>query len=159
MTDIWKTFNTSNFDRFFVGADKLAKNLTDNATYLAANFTNYPPFNLSKVSENQYLIELAVAGFSTQNVELTLEDNKLTIKGSVKVDDSKAENYLYKGIADRNFTRCFTLADNVEINNAEMINGLLKIWLEHIIPESKKPRTIEINAVSEVTKKKKSDSQ
>lgn len=145
----WKTYNvdTSNFDRFFVGADAIAKNLTDNAAWLANNATaSYPPFNLKKVEDNKYVIEMAVAGFARQDIELTLEDNKLVINGKTAADTSGKElgDYLHKGIADRTFTRQFTLADNVEIQNANLINGMLKIWLEHVIPESKKPKKIDI---------------
>lgn len=161
MTSLWKTYNfdTSNFDRFFVGADALAKNLRDNAEWLANNAaTAYPPFNLKKVEDNKYVIEVAVAGFAKQDIEITLEENKLVIKGNA-AGDSKGDDstsWLHKGIADRAFTRQFTLADNVEINNANLINGMLKIWLEHVIPESKKPKKIDITdeGVEEKTTKK-----
>lgn len=143
----WKTYNldSSNFDKFFVGSDKIAKALTDNAEWLANNaVATYPPFNLKKIEDNKYVIEMAVAGFAKQDIELTLEDNKLLIKGKITTDSASDEvtNYLHKGIADRAFTRQFTLADNVEIHNANLINGMLKIWLEHVIPESKKPKKI-----------------
>lgn len=146
---IWKTlnFDTSNFDRFFVGADAIAKNLADNAAWLANNaVSSYPPFNLKKVEDNKYVIELAVAGFAKQDIEMTLEENKLLIKGKVAGDSAgdEATSFLYKGIADRAFTRQFTLADNVEIHNARLMNGMLKIWLEHVIPDSKKPKKIDI---------------
>ena len=145
----WKTYNldTSNFDRFFVGADAIAKNLRENAEWLANNAANsYPPFNLKKVEDNKYVIEMAVAGFAKQDIELTLEDNKLLIKGKTSADSTGDEttSYLHKGVADRAFTRQFTLADNVEIENARLMNGMLKIWLEHVIPESKKPKKIDI---------------
>lgn len=149
MSSLWKTYNfdTSNFDRFFVGADALAKNLRDNAEWLANNAANsYPPFNLKKVEDNKYVIEMAVAGLAKQDIEITLEENKLIIKGNTAGDNKgdEATAWLHKGIADRAFTRQFTLADNVEINNANLINGMLKIWLEHVIPESKKPKKIDI---------------
>ena len=151
----WKTHNldTSYFDRYFVGADKLVKSLQDNAEWLANNAAaSYPPFNLKKVEDNKYVIEMAVAGFARQDIELTLEDNKLVIKGNTASNNDEATAYLHKGIADRAFTRQFTLADNVEINNANLINGMLKIWLEHVIPESKKPKKIDIADEAEVSK-------
>jgi molecular chaperone IbpA len=157
----WKTYNldTSNFDRFFVGADAIAKNLRENAEWMANNAAaSYPPFNLKKTDENKYVIEMAVAGFAKQDIELTLEDNKLLIKGKASADSNGDEttSYLHKGIADRGFTRQFTLADNVEINNANLINGMLKVWLEHVIPESKKPKKIDIaDDVGSVQKTKK----
>ena len=151
MTSLWKTYNfdTSNFDRFFVGADRLAESLRKNAEWLANNTpASYPPFNLKKTDENKYVIEMAVAGFAKQDIEITLEDNKLVIKGNASTDSKEAEQYLHMGIASRAFTRQFTLADNVEIDNAEMLNGMLRIWLEHIIPEDKKPRKIEVKEKS-----------
>ena len=152
----WKTYNldTSNFDRFFVGADTIAKNLRANAEWLANNAAaTYPPFNLKKTDENKYVIEMAVAGFAKQDIEITLENNKLLIKGNSQVDSEPKTNYLHMGIASRAFTRQFTLADNVVINNAHLINGMLKVWLENIIPEDKKPKKIEIVDANDSTDK------
>lgn len=105
--------------------------------------TTYPPYNIRKEGENKYVIEIAVAGFGTQDIEIEFVDGTLVVKGQVNTD-TKNDNYLFKGIADRAFTRTFTLADHVVVKNADMLNGMLKIWLEHIIPEEKKPRKIEI---------------
>jgi molecular chaperone IbpA len=101
----------------------------------------YPPYNIKKVDENKYVIEMAVAGFGKQDLELELQDGTLTIKGNVSSEDA---DYIYKGIAERAFTRQFTLADTVEVKNADLINGMLKIWLERFIPEEKKPKKISI---------------
>jgi molecular chaperone IbpA len=107
---------------------------------------------------------MAVAGFGKQDIELTLEENKLKIKGGTTLDtlttDGINVDYLHKGISDRPFERTFSLADNVVVNNAQYVNGLLKIWLEHIIPENKKPKKIDIEdaedpmAVKTASKKK-----
>ena len=137
------------FDKFFVGSDKFLARIQETADYLANNaVAGYPPFNLKKTDDNVYVIEMAVAGFGKQDIELTLEENKLKIAGHTTVetltDDGINAQFLHKGISDRPFTRTFTLADNVVVNNAKMVNGMLKIWLEHIIPEDKKPKTIEI---------------
>ena len=138
------------FGKFFVGSDKIAQKFQETVDHIqkTASNINYPPFNLKKTDENVYVVELAVAGFGKQDVELTLEDNKLVIKGQTTLDtvsqDGIETQYLHKGIADRAFTRTFSLADNVVVNNAQMINGILKIWLEHIIPEDKKPKKIDI---------------
>lgn len=150
----------SKFDKYYVGADKLLARLQESVQHIAnTTATAYPPFNLKKVDDNKYVIELAVAGFSKQDLELTLEDNKLLIKGQTTLDtlteDGVDVSFLHKGISDRPFTRSFTLADNVVINNAQMINGLLKIWLEHIIPEDKKPKKIDITEVDESAPKLK----
>jgi molecular chaperone IbpA len=136
------------FNRYFVGSDKFLSRMQQTAELLANTATNgtYPPFNLKKTDENVYVIEMAVAGFGKHQIEMTLEDNKLIVKGDTTLDSEIKEgnNYLYKGIAERPFTRAFTLADNVEIKNAQLMNGMLKIWLEHIIPEHKKPKKIDI---------------
>jgi molecular chaperone IbpA len=143
------------FNKFFVGADKFADKMTETIQHLANTATNgtYPPFNLKKTDDNVYVIEMAVAGFGKNDLEMTLADNKLIIKGSTTVDtlveDGINQSFLHKGISDRPFTRSFTLADNVVINNAALVNGLLKIWLEHIIPEDKKPKKIDITEVTE----------
>jgi len=130
------------FDKFFVGFDdtynRLAK-IHDDMTKLVPN---YPPYNIKKVEENKYVIEMAVAGFAKQDVEITLEDNKLIVKG-YSHDDT--ENFIFKGIANRAFTRTFALDDQIVIKDAAMLNGMLKIALEKIIPEHRKPRKIEIN--------------
>jgi molecular chaperone IbpA len=148
----WKIDHTfadmEKFNKFFVGSDKFAAKIQETVDHISKTSVGYPPFNLKKVDENKYVVEVAVAGFGKQDVELTLEDNKLFIKGSTTLDtltqDGIDVQYLHKGIADRSFTRTFTLADNVVVNNAQMINGLLKIWLEHVIPENKKPKKIDI---------------
>lgn len=128
------------FDSMFDRFEKLSSEMIQN--------TNYPPYNIKKVEENKYVIELAVAGFGRQDLELELQDSTLTIKGNTTLDtilkDGTDVTYLHKGIANRNFTRKFTLAENVEIKNAQFINGMLKVWLESIIPESKKPKKIDI---------------
>jgi molecular chaperone IbpA len=106
--------------------------------------TNYPPYNIRKTDENTYVIEMAVAGFGESEIEITLDGDSLTISGSASSKDDDTE-VLHQGLALRDFTRTFTLDDQIVVNNAEMINGLIKIWLERIIPESKKPKKIEIN--------------
>jgi molecular chaperone IbpA len=133
------------FDKFFVGADKFFERARQTAE-LVANTAQvaYPPFNLKKTDDNVYVIEMAVAGFAKQDIELTLEDNKLKIAGKVENDENENTDFLYKGISARPFERSFVLNDNVVINNAQYVNGLLKIWLEHIIPEDKKPKKIDI---------------
>ena len=102
-----------------------------------------------KTGDNSYTIELAVAGFGKHNLDIELANNTLIVKGGLSVDDMASETtnpvqYLWKGIADRYFTRSFTLADSVEVRNAELVNGMLKIFLEHIIPDEKKPKKVDI---------------
>lgn len=143
------------FDKYFIGADKFFNKIHQTADMLAnsAAASGYPPFNLKKIDENKYAIEIAVAGFSKQDIELTLDDGRLIVKSNVSYDTEENEKYLHKGISSRAFTRTFTLADNVVVNDAHLINGMLRIWLEHLIPEEKKPKSIPINEVNEETKK------
>jgi len=128
-------------DKFYVGFDDNWNRMAKLHDDLTKNIPNYPPYNIRKVEDNKYVIELAVAGFAKSDIEITLEDNKLVISGS-SADDQ--DNFLFKGIANRAFTRTFALDDQIEIENAEMFNGMLKIVLEKIIPEHKKPRKIEV---------------
>lgn len=133
------------FDKFFVGFDdtynRLAK-LHDDVTKFVPN---YPPYNIRKVEDNRYVVELAVAGFARQDIEIIFEDGKLIVKGNAQDD---GENFLFKGIANRAFTRTFALDDHIEIKDAEMFNGMLKIFLERIIPDHKKPKKIEVKEKS-----------
>jgi molecular chaperone IbpA len=137
----------SSFDPFSVGFDKTFKLLSTQLDAIGKNVPGFPPYNIKKTDENKYVIEMAVAGFAKTDIELTLEGGKLTIAGKTK-DASDMDNanayYFYKGIAERAFNRTFTLADTVEVKNAELVNGILKVWLENFIPESKKPKKIEI---------------
>lgn len=137
---LWKTYNINpdTIDRHFVGLDSIMKKMAEGAAFVANTaMSNFPPYNIKKIEDNKYLIEMAVAGFGKQDLEITLEDNKLLIKGntSTSTEDKEKAQYLYQGIAARPFTRAFTLADNVEINNAELINGMLRVWLDCLIPQ------------------------
>lgn len=113
----------------FIGFDRFFEEL-ENASKLA-KLPSYPPYNIKQIDENRYVIEIAVAGFSKSEVEIQLEGNKLIVKGkSNSVDESE---YIYKGISNREFIRAFTLADKIEVKDAEMENGLLKIWLSNLV--------------------------
>lgn len=149
MNDIF-SFKTADLDKFFVGADKMLKTLSSAHDDLAKNVPGYPPYNIVKTGDNTYTIELAVAGFGKNNLDIEMANNTLVVKGGWSVDDMANETvnpvqYLWKGIADRMFTRKFTLADTVEVKNAELINGMLKIFLENVIPEEKKPKKVDIS--------------
>lgn len=131
------------FDKFYVGFDDQFNRLAKMHDDLTKNIPNYPPYNIRKTGENQYTVELAVAGFTRSNIDISLEDEKLVVKGFT-TDDDKSEDYLFKGIANRAFTRIFALSDTIEVKDASMMNGMLKIFLERIIPEHKKPKKIEV---------------
>ena len=147
MTD---PFAFNNFNKYLVGFDKVLDTLnTVQDTYAKAAAQNWPPYNIVKIDDNNYTIEMAVAGFGKQNIDIELANNTLVVKGGLTLDDMAEETvnpvqYIWRGIADRSFTRKFTLADSVEVKNAEMINGVLKIFLENMIPEEKKPKKVNI---------------
>ena len=106
---------------------------------------NYPPYNIVKTGDYTYDIELALAGFSKKDIDITMEDGMLNIKSVVEATKDKDEDgVIHKGIAKRYFSKSFTIADDVEVKGAELKDGLLKVSLERIVPESKKPRTISI---------------
>jgi molecular chaperone IbpA len=107
---------------------------------------NYPPYNIVKTGENTYDIELALAGFSKNDIDVEYENNVLTVKSIKKAENVQEGNngMLHQGISKRLFSKSFTVSDDVEVKGAELKDGLLKISLERIIPESKKPRTIKI---------------
>ena len=147
------------FDKFFVGFDEQFDHMKKLHSDLAKNIPNYPPYNIKKVDDTKYVIEIAVAGFSKSEIEITLDEDTLTVKGVSKEDDNYS--YLFKGIGMRDFARTFALNDKVEIKNAGLVNGMLKIALERILPEVKKSKKIDINDSEETPtlKKKASTSQ
>ena len=106
---------------------------------------NYPPYNIVKTGDYTYNIELALAGFSKKDIDITMEEGVLNIKSAVEATKDKDEDgVIHKGIAKRYFSKSFTIAEDVEVKGAELKDGLLKVSLERIVPESKKPRTISI---------------
>jgi molecular chaperone IbpA len=151
MKNFYDTRGFKDFDSWFVGFDDIAKKLTAAQEQAAAFTTKYPPYNLKKIDENKYAIELAVAGFAKQDLEIEIVEDKLIIKGNTTSQDPADPGVmswpqmLHNGLAMRPFTRTFTLSDNVEIRGASLLNGILKIALEAIIPEHKKPKKVEIN--------------
>jgi molecular chaperone IbpA len=142
------------FDKFFVGFDDTYNRLAKMHDDLTKSIPNYPPYNIRKTGDNTYSIEIAVAGFAKQDIEITFEDNKLIVTGNSTNDD---DNFLFKGIANRAFTRTFALDDKIEINDASLVNGMLKIALERIIPEHKKPKKIEVKETEGTSKKSKKE--
>jgi molecular chaperone IbpA len=139
-------FNTS-LKSFGIGFDSVLKQIEQAKEMIDTSFKNapgYPPFNVKKTDENHYIIEMAVAGFGKNTLDIETANGVLTVTGKIESDVDSGQ-YLYKGIADRAFSRKFALADTMEIKNAEMVNGMLKVYLENFIPDSKKPRKVNIN--------------
>ena len=109
--------------------------------------SNYPPYNIHKINENEYKIEVALAGYSKEDIELELKDSTLTVrnKQKEKIVNENTNGMIHKGISTRQFERAFTISEDIKIKNAELKNGLLNIDLERIIPDEKKARLISIS--------------
>jgi molecular chaperone IbpA len=130
--------------RTAVGFDRLARLVET----LPQDSTGYPPYNIEKTGAESYRVTLAVAGFGADDIELTVKDNALLVSGKVAEEGQKGE-FLHRGIAARTFSRRFVLADHMVVDGAELTNGLLHVSLRREVPESAKPRRIEINAATQ----------
>jgi len=140
------------FDKFFVGFDESAKQLQSLHADLTKNIPNYPPYNIRKNDENSYTIEIAVAGFGQNEIDIEIDGGKLVVKGNMDASlDALEDNFLFKGIATRAFTRAFAIDDHIEVKNAELFNGMLKIALERLVPEEKKPKKVPVNVKGKKT--------
>ena len=136
-----------NFPRdTFLGFDQLFNTLTEINPDVARG-SGYPPYNVIKKDDGHFLIEIAVAGFSKNDIDLTLEGGVLTVTGNKKTGADKRE-YTHRGISARGFERAFTLADTIKVIGADIVDGLLVIILENNIPEEDKPQTINLGALS-----------
>jgi len=141
LSPLWRT--TVGFDEFGGLFDTVFSNNNKN--------TSYPPYNIVKQDKNIYQITMAIAGFDQEHVHISQEGNLLSIKGEMGNEKNEDNfEYLYKGIANRNFEKKFELADTVKVVNADLKNGLLSINLEREIPEHQKPRKIDINTNSKL---------
>jgi molecular chaperone IbpA len=127
--------------RSVVGFDRLAALLTEAAKTEASN--GYPPYNIETVGENAYRVEVAVAGFKPEELNVEVKENLLTVQGRKTAND-EGKTYLHRGLAERNFERRFQLADYVVVTDASLADGLLSISLKRELPEALKPRRIEI---------------
>lgn len=136
-----QTIDLPTFARHAVGFDRLFNDL--NRTWANSRSDNYPPYNIGKLSDTSYVIDIAVAGFGETDIDVEVKDNVLTIKGEKQEPESEVE-WVHKGISSRHFQRTFTLADHVEVNSAIVKDGVLRISLEVIIPEEQKPKKIQI---------------
>jgi molecular chaperone IbpA len=130
----------------YIGFEKLFEDLQTMTD--SSSIDKYPPHNIIKINESQYFIELALSGFSKKEIEIILKENVLTITGQKKeLTRDEVNNYLYRGIGTRSFTKKFQLSDTIVVCASSYIDGVLKIILENVIPESKKPRKIDIHSI------------
>lgn len=138
-------FDLTPFLRSTVGFDRLTRMLESELGASAS--PGYPPYNIVKLDENDYQITMAVAGFSEDDLTITLKENLLLVEGRIlEAEQDENRQYLHRGIAERAFERRFQLADHIRVVNASLSNGLLTIDLAREIPESMKPRQIEITS-------------
>lgn len=144
MTDLtFRTIDLPTLHRHAIGFDRLFNDL--HRTFANSKSDgNYPPYNIISLSEDKFVIEVAVAGFSESELDVELKENVLTVRGDRVKNETPGVEYLHKGIGDRNFVRSFTLADNVEVKAASVRNGILSIALELVVPEEQKPKRIPI---------------
>ena len=126
---------------FSVGLDKIFDHF--NLHLENTRSVNYPPYNINKIDDFNWNIEIALAGFGKKDIDVSTAENQLTIK-SIESDEKDDKDTIHRGISKRQFTRSFTLADDVVVNGAELKDGMLTIELEKIVPEEKKPKTIKI---------------
>jgi len=141
------TLNLPDFHRATIGFDRMFEDL--NREFTNTKSQGYPPYNVIQENDDEYTISLAIAGFSMDDLDITLEKNVLTIEGtSPEVPEGK--NYLHKGIGNRNFRRQFTLAEHIEVEDAELDNGMLHINLVRNVPEAQKPKKISIREVGTI---------
>jgi molecular chaperone IbpA len=140
-------------DKFLIGFDEQFNRLQKFHDDMAKNVPNYPPYNIVKRDENHYTIELAVAGFGQSDIDIEMENGKLTVRGNIKAEET--DNFLFRGIANRAFIRAFALNDEVEVKDAELFNGMLKIFLERLTPETKKPKKIAVKSGKKLSEEEK----
>jgi molecular chaperone IbpA len=131
------TFNSMFNDPFFIGFDALANRLTSAHT----NSNGFPPYNVRKLDEDTFIVELAVAGYNRHSLSITEHDGTLEIKGERPEDE---EEYVHKGIAGRKFTRSFALSEYMYVDSADLKDGMLYVTVLRQVPEEKKPKTIKI---------------
>ena len=139
-----RTFDLSPLHRSLVGFDRLAAQL--DAAARSETASGYPPYNIERTSENDYRIEIAVAGFKPEELNVEVKENLLTVTGRKAANDGDAKQYLHRGLAERNFERKFQLTDYLVVVDADLSNGLLSVALKREVPEALKPRTVEIKS-------------
>ena len=151
-------FDFTPYRRSTVGFDRLFDMLENSGN--GSGGENYPPFDLIRTGENDYRIDLAVAGFRADEIDITAQQNVLLVTGKKNDEaEEKGANYVYRGIATRSFERRFALADHIQVKGADMKDGLLSIELVREIPEAMKPRKIDIGGSAKIAAKETVDAK
>ena len=130
------------FSSLFVGFDGLFENMTQ-MSQGSKSLPSYPPYNVIH-NRDDYVIEIALAGINKKDIDISLQENTLTVSYQSSEEEEESDKKLYKGIAQRSFKRQFNLSEDIEVEGANFVNGMLNIFLQRIIPEEKKPKTIKI---------------
>ena len=141
------TLDFPTFTRSTVGFDRLLNEI--NREFANSKSTGYPPYNVAELNDDEWMISVAVAGFGMENLDITLDKNTLTVEGTAPGGDEDVK-YLHKGIGGRNFRRQFTLAEHVEVEGAELKNGILNIHLVRNVPEALQPKKISIRTLDAI---------
>lgn len=138
-----RTLDLPALHRHAIGFDQLFEQME--RTFANSRADNYPPHNVAKLDDTHFVVEVAVAGFKQDEIDVELKDGVLIVKGEqAKSEETSKVEYLHKGISARNFTRSFNLAENVEVRGATVENGILAVALELVVPEEKKAKKIAI---------------
>jgi len=152
-------FDFSPYRRSTVGFDRLF-DMLENSSFGQGQQENYPPFDLIKKGENDYCIQLAVAGFTRDEIDITAQQNVLLVSGrKSEENDEKSGDFVYRGIANRSFERRFALADHIQVKGADLKDGLLSIELVREIPEAMKPRKIDIGGSEKLASRQTVDAE
>jgi len=137
------TLDPSRINTYSIGFDRMFDSLMGNNPNQTSP-SSYPPYNIVKHDDDKFTIEIAVAGFSKDEIDIEFRENVLKIESKSRPEGDDEKEYLYKGISNKRFKKAFTLSDDVVVNGADMKDGILKIDMERIIPDEKKPRSIKI---------------
>ena len=138
------TLDPSRINTYSIGFDRMFDSLMGNHPNQTAP-SSYPPYNIVKHDDNIFTIEIALAGFSKDEIEIEIRENVLKIESVSRPEGDDDKEYMYKGISNKRFKKAFTISDDVVVNGADMKDGILKIDMERIVPEEKKPQVIQIN--------------
>jgi len=135
---------TMQLEPFFLGFDDSFNKLLGLRNDLNKHISSYPPYNIKKLDEDEFELEFAIAGFNKKDIKVTVNNGKLNISGTMSDDENESHEYLHKGIATRSFTSTFALGEHVEVEDAEVDNGLLKIRVKKYIPKHLQPKEITV---------------
>lgn len=136
--------DTNSLNRALLGFDQLFDNFEQRFSNQINN--NYPPYNILKHDDDSYELEIAVTGFTPEDISVEIDQNQLIVKGERKRDEDTETQYIHRGLANRDFTRSWTLAEHMEVGEGKIKNGVLTIALTRVVPEALKPRLLKITA-------------